>query len=79
MKICVDKINYINYIGGMKTDKKQIKNILKAKGLTLGVLAERMHLESAQAAYYRLYSAKKLSTIKAIAKALRVGVKEIMG
>ena len=68
----------IKYKRAMNTNENKIKGILEAKGITLDVLAKRMGLNSAQAAYYRAYRAKKLSTIKAIAKALRVKINDIM-
>jgi len=61
----------------MKTKHKNIKRIMKAKGMTLDELAVKMGVKTPQVAFYRVRHAKKLSTIKAVAKALGVRADEI--
>lgn len=46
--------------------------------MTLLELAEKMGFDSPQMAFYRVKYARKLSTIKKVAKALRVGTREII-
>jgi len=62
----------------MKIKTHKIKRILKDRGITLEVFAVKMGLVSPQAAWYRVKHAKKLSTIKLVAKALRVKVSDII-
>lgn len=62
----------------MKIKTRKIKRILKDKGITLKVLAAKMGLDSPQAAWYRVGHAKKLSTIRDIAKALNISVRDII-
>jgi transcriptional regulator with XRE-family HTH domain len=62
----------------MKIKIKKIKRIMAARGITLDELAFKMHLNSAQAAWYRVTHAKKLSTIKKISKALNISFLDII-
>lgn len=61
----------------MEIKFKRVRKIMKANGITLLELAEKMGFKTPQAAFYRVKHAKKLKTIKKVANALAVNVDDI--